>query len=200
MTEETKPVEEVKTEEAPVVKKEKKDPVKEYAQKLTAVEQEKEDLKRQLEEMKTGELERSNNFKALYEQEKSKRELAEQTAKRTRDTYIKDLKMKSIREEALKSGSHESAVDDLELLDHSLVEIETTSTGRYSVLGAKEFVDSIKEKRPYWFQDKTPPNINSGRPSGIPKGEYSAEELLKLEKDNKPEYYKVMASILRGKK
>lgn len=174
----------------------KDNPVKEYLAKFEAISREKEELAKQLEEMKTKELESTNNFKQLYEQERRKREDAEKVAKTTRETYVKDYKFNVIREEALKAGIRPEALEDLERVDSSIVQIETTSTGRVGVIGAKEFVEDLKARRGFWFADTTPPNINNGRPN-MNNSELSAQDILALEKTNPKEYNRIMQSKLR---
>ncbi len=85
----------------------------------------------------------------------------------------------------MKLGLVETAVDDLELMELKDVIVETTSTGRVNVIGAKSAAERIKSIRPHWFSEGRVPNINGRQPevrtSG--SGATSYEELQKLEKE-----------------
>lgn len=94
-------------------------------------------------------------------------------------------KISAVREAALKLGLVETAVDDLELMELKDVVVETTSTGRVNVIGAKSAAERIKSIRPHWFSEARVPNINGRQPEvkASGSGSTSYEELTKLEKE-----------------
>jgi hypothetical protein len=101
------------------------------------------------------------------------------------DSIRDRAKISAVREASLKLGLVETAVDDLELMELKDVIVETTSTGRVNVIGAKSAAERIKSLRPHWFSENRAPNINGRQPevrtsSG---GQTTYEELTKLEKE-----------------
>lgn len=95
-------------------------------------------------------------------------------------------KISAVREAALKLGLVETAIDDLELMDLKDVAVETTSTGRINVMGAKSAAERIKSIRPHWFSESRTPNVNGNTPTVTKPGgagSVSYEELKKLEEE-----------------
>lgn len=159
-----------------------------YQKKLAEVLAEKEALASQLENERKAKLVEQNNYKELYELEKGKRSQAEEKALKISQSYFNGLKMSAIEQEALKAGIHESALEDLSLLPSDMVQIETTSTGNAHVLGARDFIEVLKEKKPYLFKNGTPPRINNSNPTEIKQRELSWDDILKLEKSDPAAY------------
>lgn len=164
-----------------------------YKQKIDQLIQENEKFKLELEKEKTTKLQEKENFKELWEREKQKREEAETKAKKISESYFNGLKMSAIEQEALKAGILNEALSDIGIIDNSMVEIETTSTGNANVLGAKEFVESLKESKPHWFKKIGPPNINTSNPqeNESPR-DLTAKELVELEKKDPAKYRQEM--------
>ena len=95
-------------------------------------------------------------------------------------------KISQVREAALKLGLVETAIDDLELMDLKDVVVETTSTGRINVIGAKAAAERIKSIRPHWFSENRTPNVNGNTPTVMKPGgagSVSYDDLKKLEED-----------------
>ena len=96
---------------------------------------------------------------------------------------ITDKKMSAIREAAIKAGVLESALEDIDFLDWSGVQVETTSTGRLNVLGVDDAVKRIKTLKPHWF-GKPAPKINGKVPEAKGQdGIVTLEKLNKLRKE-----------------
>lgn len=153
----------------------------------------KDDMHRFKEELKK----RDDQLKALQEKDlkdkeqwkeygsaKEKEATEWKTKYETLSDSIRDrAKVSAVREAALKLGLVESAVEDLELMDLKDVVVETTSTGRVNVIGAKSAAERIKSVRPHWFSDARPPLVNGRQPevktgSG---GATSYDDIKKLE-------------------
>lgn len=94
-------------------------------------------------------------------------------------------KLSAVREACLKLGLVETAMDDLELIELKDVVVETTSTGRVNVIGAKAAAERIKSIRPHWFSDKRVPNVNPNAPGvqSAQSGKVSYSDLSKLEEE-----------------
>lgn len=167
-----------------------------YQKKLSEVLAEKESLARQLEEERQIKLKEQNNYKELYELEKNKRSQAEEKATKVTQSYFNGLKMSAIEQEALKAGIHETALEDLALLPNDMVQIETTSTGNAHVLGAREFVEYLKEKKPYLFKSGIAPRINNTNPSEVKVKELSPLDIIKLQSKDPAAYEAYMRKKL----
>jgi len=153
----------------------------------------KDDMHRFKEELKK----RDDMLKSLQEKElkdkeqwkeygsaKEKEATEWKTKYETLSDSIRDrAKVSAVREAALKLGLVESAVEDLELMDLKDVVVETTSTGRVNVIGAKSAAERIKSVRPHWFAENRVPSVNGRQPEvkvgGSPASSY--DELKKLE-------------------
>lgn len=102
------------------------------------------------------------------------------------NAMVQRAKISAVREAALKLGLVESAIDDLELMDLKDVVVETTSTGRVNVMGARSAAERIKSIRPHWFSAQLP-NVN-GRAPEVKPGQsqnMSYNDLFKLEEQAK---------------
>lgn len=155
-----------------------------YKEKLSKYEQENAELRNQMETIQSKNLEEKENFKQLWELEKQRRVEAEEKATSVAQNYFNGLKMSAIEQEALKLGVRTEALEDFSRLDTGMVEVETTDMGNANVLGAKEFVETIKERKPHWFKTGTAPNINNANPAMAKEKKLSGYELAELqEKD-----------------
>lgn len=123
-------------------------------------------------------------------------ELREKEANEYKDKYEglnkavnTDKKMNAIRLAAQDAGIRREAVDDLELYDFPEVFIETTSTGRSQVIGAKEAIENLKVKKPFLFEKRSS-SLNSGSPSVVSGGSITIEQV----KQAQMEYSKTKSS------
>lgn len=92
---------------------------------------------------------------------------------------VRDKKISEVKNYAIKSGIRQEALEDLEILDMDDVQIETTSTGRYNVLGADKFVNRLKVNRPHWF-GKTYTGVNTKDPEVVKAESVSYEQIKKI--------------------
>jgi len=163
-----------------------------YKQKLATVEQERLRLAEQLEAVQTQQLHEKESFKELYEREKQKRAEAEEKAKNLSQTVFNNFKISAIKEEALKAGILDSAIEDLDIIDNSIVEVETTDQGRINIHGARDFIEDLKSKKPHWFKKIGAPTINNGTPGEVPVKTLTAADIVKLEKTDPAKYKEIM--------
>lgn len=161
-----------------------------YKQKLADAERRNAELASKVDEIQSKNLQEKENFKELWELEKNKRIEAEENRSKLAMTVSTNFKNSAIKQEAIKAGILDTAIEDLDIIDNSLVEIETTDRGSINVLGAKEFVDQLKDKKPHWFSKSGIPNINNSNPEVTKTKEMSSDEIIKLQKTD-PERYKV---------
>ena len=129
--------------------------------KMHQYQKEAKELKEQVDQQKNAELAKNNEWKTLYEQEKQRAEEAQTSKKKLQDSFINERKFSALKDEASKLGLIPQALQDLELLDLADIQIETTSTGKLNVLGAKTFAERVKALKPYLF-NSTPPAVNTG--------------------------------------
>jgi hypothetical protein len=153
-------------------------------------------LQRAIEEQKENQMRQQEQWKELYEREKEKSSALQSRNDEIQNSFFGSLKSKEIEREAVKLGIRSEALRDLDILDTSYVITETTSQGNVNIVGAAEFVERLKQDRPYWFQQKTNTNINSGNPTFDGPKKYSASDLLQLQKENPAEYQKQMQKRL----
>lgn len=163
-----------------------------FKQEARKLAEENEKLRNQLQSIEQQNLISQNRFKEAYEMEMRKREELEGQLTETKKTFWNGLKYQEIKSQALKAGIRPEAIDDLSLYDASEVEVETTSHGNANILGAREFIEKLKITRPYMFQDNRPPNVNNATPMESKQKEFSAFDLLKMQKENPAKYRQLM--------
>lgn len=115
-------------------------------------------------------LKANQQWKELAERNEAKATEWQEKYNGLSQTVIKDKKITAVREEALKKGIRPEALQDLEMLEHKDVVVETTSTGRLNVLGATSAIDNLKTLRPHWFGGSAGPGVNTGTPGVNPPG------------------------------
>jgi len=175
-----------------------KEEVSKYRNQTTDLTAANEKLQQQLEQIQTQELEKTNDFKQLWENEVSKRKQAESERNDTNSAYISDLKDKAIEREALKLGITPDALNTLHRYDTSMLEVEITSTGRENVLGAQEFVEKLKVDEYWLFGGNSPANINTSRPSQN-TATTSVNDILELQTKDPKKYNEIMMKKLSGR-
>lgn len=164
-----------------------------YKQKLLQIEKQNKDLRDKLELQETQTLQEKENFKQLWENEKTKREEAEKKNQSLSKTVFNTFKNSAVKEEALKAGILDQAIADLDIIDTSPVEIETTDQGRINVLGAKEFIENLKGNKPHWFKSGNGTVVNNIMSNDISKPkELTPMELVQLQKTDHAAYTKYM--------
>lgn len=153
---------------------------KELNAKLAAYEAEKEDLK-------VRSLKEKEEWKKLAEMREKEATDAKKLLE-DRDKAVKaHFKSQAVKSEAIKMGIVNA--DDIDLLsfDDDVV-IETTSTGKFSVLGADKYVDRLKATRPNWFENKAP-SVDSNIPRTEKGKKMDMKAILKLQKEGKQADY-----------
>lgn len=171
-----------------------------FKEKAKTLEAENLELKKLIEQSNLKSLEEKEDFKRLYEMQKEKAESLEQENKSFINSFVESKRLDAIRTEALKFGIKEEALNDLDLIDKSAVVVEKTDRGTVNVIGAKDFVDSLKRARPFWFNDGTPPTVNSAPPGNkIQEAKkLTPKEIIDLQKTN-PEAYSKYVLTHKGR-
>lgn len=123
---------------------------------------EAEEAKAKLGDQESERLKQANDFKALYEKEQKAHSETKTKLTETMNWTVNTQRFNAVKDAALATGLRKEALSDLELVDMSRVKVEATSSGRFFVEGAKEFVDGLKAERPHWFTVGNPPPVNSG--------------------------------------
>jgi hypothetical protein len=160
-----------------------------YKQKIEQLERERREFQEQLEVERSKQLQEKENYKELWEIEKTKRTAAEEKAMRVSQSYLTGLKMSAIEQEALKQGIIPEALTDIRPDDATMVEIETGDRGSVNILGVKEYVEHLRENKRHWFK-QAPPMVNNHRP-GEPNttiSELSPAEMIALQKTDPNKY------------
>jgi hypothetical protein len=170
--------------------------IKYYKEMLEKERVERERIASELNEIKTGKMKEQNQWKELYEQEQRKTTEATEKLKAISTNLVQDKMRTAIEREASKAGILPTALEDLDLVDKSMIEIETTSNGRINFHNVKEFVDSLKMKKPHWFGAGRDPSINNKKADYSPPTEMSPEDILNLQSKDPIKYNEVMRQRL----
>jgi hypothetical protein len=166
------------------------------------------EAKQKLADLEAKKLADDKNYQELYEREKKARLEADEQNQKKDKYYIHTQKSSEIRKLAMEIGLRSEALDDLDLLDYDGVEVEVTSTGRYNVLGGKQFVENLKNKKPHWFNKDKPPKVNAGG-GGVtspgtgkltPTDVVNAERQMKRGKMSKEDFHVVFNKYVEQKK
>lgn len=163
-----------------------------YKELLEKERAERELLSKELEASRNEELKRNNQWKELYESERIKREESEIKVKNISANVVDNLMIREIEKAALQAGILSEALDDLQIFDKSMIEVETTSSGRINFHNVNEWVDSLKQKKPYLFKTGRAPNINTSQPGIAKPKEYTPSELLELQRKDIRAYNEIM--------
>lgn len=163
---------------------------------LEAIAKEREEYKLKLSQVEDEKLKSNNQWKELAEIKEQKLKEAEEKNNQFKSAYIQDKKMEVVKREAIKAGIRDEAIHDLDLVDLSMLEIETTSTGRINVLNVEKAIENLQSTRPYWFKSQNAPNINNSLPSVNKPAELTINDILKLQKTNPTAYNKAMQDYL----
>jgi hypothetical protein len=132
-------------------------------------------------------LKAENKWKEIAESKEKEANEAKERADKLSNSYVNDRKFSAVEAAAMKLGLRPEAVSDLEGLDLSDLEVETTSTGKINVQGAAKFAERLKASKPHWFAEaKGDPNVNTGgtrvRDSN---GQITAKQILEAEAEAK---------------
>jgi hypothetical protein len=155
-------------------------------------------LQDKIRELEESKLAASSNYKELWQLKDTEvKELKQKIVQRD-DLYFNSIKTKEIEKAAVELGLRPEAMEDLGLFDNSAVMTETTSQGNINVIGAKEYVESLKTKKPYLFKQQGPPNVNTGTPAYNTGKPITASELLALQQTDPAKYKAEIMKRVRG--
>jgi hypothetical protein len=152
---------------------------------LNKAKKEMERLKSERENEKTAKLKEQSQWKELAEKYETDAKTAREESDRLRNSYVEGKKFAAVQEKCLALGLRAEAVSDLEMLDLVDVQIETTNTGKTSVLGADKFAERLKTLKPHWFAGKSAPNVNTDGTRVIDGEPITPAMLLKAEAEGK---------------
>jgi hypothetical protein len=137
--------------------------------------------------MEADKLKATGDWKGIAEAKEKEANDARAEATKIRTAFVDEKKFSAIREKCAALGIRPEAISDLEGLDLSRVQIETTSTGKINVLGAGDFAERLKANKPHWFTDKSGPNVNTNgtRVLDTNGAEVTVQSLLEAEREGK---------------
>ena len=178
--------------------------------KLRALEQAKAAADQKLKEIEQSKLIEQQNFKKLWDEEKVVSETQKKRSDLIVNSYARDKKIERLQEAAIKAGMRPEVLNDLRVMDTSSVKMDveqTDSTINVTVHDAPEFIEALKQARPWLFTTGKEPPIHGGAPpaGGTPPGgipnltKLTGPELLKLEKENPTLYKQALSVALTGK-
>ncbi len=131
-------------------------------------------LAKGLEEEKTlsekKKLTETQQYKELYERSEKEKEDLKKEKDSTVTSYVNDKKFSALKDSCQKLGLKAEAAADLELMDLSGIEVETTSTGKVNILNSDKVAERLKATRPHWFGSGKAAKINSESPGVIDGG------------------------------
>lgn len=142
-------------------------------------------FKRELEKMKTdketektAKMKEQQQWKELAEAKEREASELKSSNDRLQQSYLNEKRFTALKSACEKLGLRAEAAPDLDLVDISEVQIETTSTGKINVLGAEKFAERLKTVRPHWFADKSAPSVNTSGARVIDTGGVITPEML----------------------
>ena len=171
-----------------------------YKKRVQEGEKVRQELEGKLKVYEIEQLESKQEYKSLYEQEKKLKEDAVGDLEKEKYRTMDEKKFNSIWKAAKSKGIHDDAFDDLYGAPRDEVFIEEDDRGIRRVVGAEQYIESMFEKKRHWFKTGKAPNVDPTLPDGVvPKLKVlSSQEILKLEKTDKPAYLREMKK-LRGR-
>lgn len=137
------------------------------------------DAEERVKTKETEELKAKENWKKLYEESEKRAVDAETKSKKISDSFVNHQKFSTLKSYADKLGLRPEASDDLEKVDLDDIVVETTNTGKFSIIGADKAAERLKQTKPHWFTAPGAPNINVNSPSVVNGGEISLADVEK---------------------
>lgn len=165
-------------------------------------------LKSEFDTLKTKVAADGNDYKSLYDAEKTKTADLSQKTERLTGSVFHGERYRAVYPELKKAGLRDDAANLIDRLNLEEVEVEATSTGRFNCLGVSAFVEKVKAEFPYAFEHRKAGKVNSGGAGGgsddTPK-DWTPDKLVKLEKDcrlkgNMEPYHKAYKEYREKKK
>lgn len=176
---------------------------------LFKAKKEKDDALAEVQRLKEEKLKAAKNWEEIAKLKETEAKSEKDRRERLEKAIVERDKNLALREEAVKAGINPMSLQDLDMLDFSEVDIETTSSGKIIVHGAAQAIQGLKLRRPHWFSQK-PPSVNPHTPENTQPsapGSMTPSRALELEKayrknptqENKLAYEKSLKD-LRDKK
>lgn len=155
------------------------------AAKNRALEGQLSDLQKKIDEQKTLDMKKNEEWKTLAEDYETKYTAEQKKTSTIMESIKSDKRTNAITREAAKLGIREDAMPDLDLIDFSTdILIEQTDTGRYNVIGAEKAAQKLKEMRPHWFNANAP-KFDSNTPTTTSTGQVTIKDVQKAEIESK---------------
>lgn len=103
------------------------------------------------------------------------------------NSYVSEKRFEAVRMECQKLGLRTEALSDLEMLDLEALQVETTNTGKTTILGAARFAQRLKTSKPHWFSNTKSASVNTGGNRVIDDGgeAVTIDDVLKAEKEGR---------------
>lgn len=157
-----------------------------FKDKSRTLENEVQTLKSSFESLRAKALKDQEDYKTLYESEAEKAKLKDQEINKLKTSVIYNERYRAAMPALKEAGLLDSALNLLDHLDLSEIEVEGTSNGRFLTNGVDSFVKQVRERYPYAFQQKKVLGVNSGggghaRPTD--QVQWTAEKLVALERE-----------------
>ncbi len=130
-------------------------------------------------------LEEQNNYKALYEQEKEKREKLDTELGEHQKIFDYTVKANAVQDAVAKGGLE--CVDYNALFALSDVDLLQSPDGE-TVDGVDLFIDKARKELPYLFAKRDIPRANNLPPAFQPEQAMTTDGFLKLSKDDQQRY------------
>jgi hypothetical protein len=140
-------------------------------------------LQQTVEELKARGLKEKEDYKALYEDAKSKLEEEQRTSSKLKSNVIFSERYRAVLPALQKAGLSPDAAKLVEHADMSELEVEAQN-GRFVVNGVDLFVEKFKLEYPFAFKPASAANVNSGGtnpPATRGNAPITAKDLYKVE-------------------
>jgi hypothetical protein len=134
------------------------------SRELARLKQEREELVNKLKQKEVQELKAKEDWQSIASQYEQEANDYKKRYSELRENLILDKKLSDLKTKALTYNIRKEAIDDLEMLDLSELQVETTNTGRLNVLGTESVLSRLKIQKPHWFNSQKS-NLNTEHPS-----------------------------------
>ena len=129
-------------------------------------------------------LRKNNSYKTLYENKVKDFDDLSGKHKRFQEGFLDNEKFNAVRQEAIKAGMHDGALEDIERFNLDGVIVEQTDQGRVLVSGQSEWIAELKKMKPFLFKQADSPVFNGGGGASLPirDTEITASDVVYLER------------------
>lgn len=152
---------------------------KALSSQLAAMQSEFESLKGQIATEK-------KDFENLYVSEKSKREAIESEKTKLLNNVLNSERHRAAYPALKKAGLRDDAENLLDIISLDGIDVEATSSGRFTCSGIPDFIEDVKKKFPYAFQKPAAPLVNGANgagSTGANGGTWNPAKLVALESE-----------------